>query len=68
MKDDGMPTDAEIRAAQQRRMENETIPLDTLMALAARNEIVRQMGECRVPLLTLLDAIRAAEVVKAKSK
>lgn len=44
------------------------IPLDTQMALAARNEIVRQMGECRVPLITLLDAIKAAERVKAKSE
>jgi len=58
--------DALERPEKERTAENETVPLD--MALAARNEIVRQMGECRVPLITLLDAMRAAERVKAKSK
>lgn len=47
-------------------MAEEKNPLDTRKALAARNEIVRQMGECRVPLITLLAAIAAANRIQDK--
>jgi hypothetical protein len=42
------------------------IPEETVMALAARNEIVRQMGECTIPLIVLHKAILAAEEARDK--
>ena len=42
------------------------VPIETSMALAARNEIVRQMGECTLPLIVILKAIQEAERVKAE--
>lgn len=44
----------------------DAVPIETSMAMAARNEIVRHMGECTIPLLVLHYAIEKAEHVRAQ--
>lgn len=41
------------------------IPIETSMAMAARNVIVRMTGECTVPIEVLWQAIEEAERVRA---
>lgn len=43
-----------------------TIPDETSIAVAARNEIVRLTGECTLPLLVIHKAIQEAERVRTK--